>query len=215
MAADPQTYSELQASLQNWTDDSTLTATIPEIIALSERRLSRRLNSPEMEALTTLAITDGAASLPSDLLEIRSLFIDYQNRRTQLTAISEADYDQAYASDYTSLPRFYAVSGSSVMVFPLPDLTYGLTLRYKQAIPALSDINTTNWLLTKWPDLYLAHCLLVASDFGYEDARLDWATTKTEQLISEVNDAGRKLRYGSGPLIPRPPVTDIAGRLGR
>jgi len=212
MAADPQTYDELQSAIERWTDDSTLTATIPELIALSERRLSRRLNSPEMEASTTLAITDGTATLPTDALQIRAIFIDYDGRRVPLQVISQADYDRSYNSDVTGRPIYYMVSGASINVLPLPDLTYTLGLRYKQSIPALSETVTTNWLLTKWPDLYLSHCLLTAADYGFEDARLDWNTAKTEQLIKEINQAGSKLRYGDGPLVPTAPVGDFMPR---
>ncbi|WP_420140145.1 phage adaptor protein [Sphingomonas sp.] len=211
MPADPSTYSGLQASIIAWMDDSsdTFIARVPELIALSERRLSRKLNSPEMEASTTLALTDGATVLPSDLMEIRNVYIEYDNYRSKLKQETLEDFNFGYNTTETGRPYAFSLSGGNMNVRPLPDQTYAITMTYKQFLPALSDDNPTNWLLSKWPDLYLAHALLTAVDFGFETERLDWATNKAETLIAEVNDAGQKMKWGAGPLVPCPPVRDV------
>lgn len=202
------TYAGLQSAVLRWMDDPTIADEVPELITLSEKRLSRRLNTPEMEASTTLSLTDGSVALPDDLMALRAVFIDYQGVRNELQVRSEADFNAAYQTDYTGRPSTYTVSGLNLMVSPLPDLVYPVSVTYKQFLPALSDANPTNWLLTKHPDLYLAHVLLTAVDYGYETDRTDWAVSKVENLLVEVNEAGRKIRYGDGPLTARAPVGD-------
>lgn len=209
MAGVPTTYAGLQDSLLAWMDDTTLGDRVQEIIGLTERRLSRKLNTPEMETSTPLAIVNGVATLPSDFMEMRGAYIDYQNLRTDLTLLSPSDFSLHYASDNTGRPSHFSISGDSLMVRPMPDLTYSITLTYKQRLPALSDGNPTNWLLTKWPDLYVAGCLVTAAAYGFEDQRLALLSSNAEALIEEINDAGQKARHTAGPLVMRAPVGDF------
>lgn len=214
MAGVPTTYAELQTSLQGWMDDASpqLVAAIPEIIGVTERRLSRKLNTPEMEASTSLAIVDGVATLPDDFMEMRSAYIAYQNYRTPLNSLSAADFNQGYASDYQGRPQYFTISGSNMMLRPMPDLTYAITLTYKQFLPFLSDANPTNWLLAKWPDLVIASCIVTASAYGFEDQRLPLVSSNAEALLDEVNRAGDKARHTAGPLVMRAPVGDFRPR---
>jgi hypothetical protein len=69
--AEPQTYSELQACLLAWLDNNDANVNPTEVIGLAERRLSRLLNVPEMEATTTLLST-APITLPADFREVRS-----------------------------------------------------------------------------------------------------------------------------------------------
>jgi hypothetical protein len=185
---------------------------IPEIIGVTERRLSRKLNTPEMEASTSLAIVDGAAVLPVDFMEMRAAYIDYQNFRTPLNAMSVADFNQGFASDSLGRPAYFAISGQNMMVRPIPDLTYAITLVYKQMLPYLSDDSPRNWLLTKWPDLYTAACIVTASAYGFEDERLPLVSSNAEALLDEVNMSGDKARHSQGPLVMRAPVSDFVRR---
>ena len=55
--------------------------------------------------------------------------------------------------------------------FPSPDGSYGVELLYYQRVPALSDSNTTNWLLTEAPDVYLYGSLVHSAPYLADDAR--------------------------------------------
>ncbi|MNN98291.1 hypothetical protein D3C81_2176490 [compost metagenome] len=64
---------------------------------------------------------------------------------------------------------------------------YSLELTYRQRIPTLSVSNTTNWLLTNWPNAYLYASLLAATPFIMNDARLPvWGQLYT-QAIEGIN----------------------------
>ncbi len=204
MAGSPTNYAELQASVLAWMDDTTIADRIPEIIGLSETRLSRRLNTPDMEASTVLGVTNGAATLPDDLMAIRSAYVDYGGYRTPLLAVPQDDFNQGFQPADTSRPSRYTVSGNRLLLRPYPDLSYGIALTYKTRLPALSDANPTNWLLTQAPDLYLFHTLLMAEAYGWNDARLGLIGSTVEDFINEVNRTGSKKRYGDGPLVARP-----------
>jgi hypothetical protein len=68
---------------------------------------------------------------------------------------------------YTSSgqPRFFCLAGTSFRFAPVPDATYSSTLTYYAKVPALSAVATTNWLLTRRPDIYLAACRFYAYDY--------------------------------------------------
>jgi hypothetical protein len=116
-----------------------------------------------------------------------------------------------YPSNRVGQPQAYAISGSSLLIAPAPDSAYAIRLTYKQAIPALSDANPTNWLLTRHPDLYVAASLAMAEFRGWNDARLPMLKAWYDELIEEVNEAGWRTRHASGPLRMRATVTDGFG----
>ena len=74
---------------------------------------------------------------------------------------------------------------------------------YWQKIPALTDLAPTNWLLTKYPDLYLYASLANAEPWLKNDPRVQlWANAaqaaKDEIEAHDVHD-----RYSGGPLRSR------------
>lgn len=204
MPGSPTNYTELQASVLAWMDDATLADRIPEIIGLSETRLSRRLNTPDMEASATLQINTGIATLPDNLMAIRAAYVDYDGYRTPISAVSQEDFNLGFQPSDASRPTRYAVIGDQMMLRPYPDRDYSISLTYKSRLPALSSANPTNWLLAQAPDLYLFHTLLMAEAYGWNDARLGLIGGTVEDFINEVNRAGSKRRYGDGPLVARP-----------
>jgi hypothetical protein len=80
MMAEPQTYAELQSCLLAWLDDSAANINPTECIGLAERRLSRLLNVPEMEATTTLDASVAMIDLPADFREVRECTLDVSPR---------------------------------------------------------------------------------------------------------------------------------------
>jgi hypothetical protein len=208
--AEPQDYAALQACLRAWLDDTDANINPAECIGLAERRLSRLLNAPEMEAITTLEASPAAIELPQDFREMRECTLDIAPR-VALEPTALATLRLLYPASRVGQPQVYAISGSSLLVAPSPDAAYRLRLVYKQAIPALSDASPTNWLLTKHPDLYVAASLAMAEFRGWNDARLPMLKAWYDELIEEVNEAGRRARHASGPIRMRATVTDGSG----
>jgi len=199
--ASPASYSELQSAIIAWLDDPTFTRA-GEMISLAEARLSRKLNTPEMEKTATIPLVNGAFALPADLMAIRAAYIDTAEGRYPLTELSEADYNLIFNPQRTGIPVNYYISGGTFTVGPLPDLAYSVKLSYKAFLPALSDTNPTNWLLTQAPDLYLSSAIARSELFGWNDGRAAAFGAQEDALLKEVNQQGAKKRYGDGPLVP-------------
>lgn len=181
-------YASLKATVSTWLHRSDLDAMIPDFIVLAEAKLSADIDARNMEARTTLTTTAGNAyiSIPSDLLEMRRLLL--QSSPTQ--TLKYATPDQI-ASDYplgtTGKPLVFAVIGNELQLAPVPDAEYTIELTYRQRVPSLSDANTTNWLLTNWPNAYLYATLCAAQPYIVNDARLVTFQALYKESVDGIN----------------------------
>jgi len=182
------TYAELQSSIGSWLHRSDLAAQIPDFIALAESRLSADLDARPMESRATLVCTAGNAyaALPADLLELRRLSV----LTDPVRLLQYATPDQIAADFPTALsgcPMVFAVIGQEMQLAPLPDSDYTLELSYRQRIPALSDANPANWLLTGFPAAYLYGALCAAQPFVMDDERAATFERLYAQAVSSIN----------------------------
>lgn len=181
-------YASLQASVANWLHRSDLAEMIPDFIALAEAKLCSDVDSRSMESRTTLTASaaNGYLTLPVDMLEMRRLkIIDSCNTILQYRTPDEID--QEYPNNRSDRPAVFAVVGGTLQVAPIPDTDYTLELVYLQRIPALSNSNTTNWLLTTWPNAYLYGALCAAQPYIVNDARLPTFQALYKEAVEGIN----------------------------
>jgi hypothetical protein len=182
------TYAELQASVASWLNRSDLTANIPDFITLAEAQMSTDLKTRSMEAKVTLATVAGTktVALPTDMLEMRRLqVVGTYNQPLSYRSPDELSID--YASNMSAQPIVFTVVGGNIELAPIPDGVYSLELTYQQRIPALSVSNTTNWLLTNWPNAYLYASLIASAPFIMNDARLSTWAQLYQQAVEGIN----------------------------
>lgn len=165
-------YASLKTAIANWLHRTDLTATIPEFVANAEAILNSRLKARAMETRSTLATVANTAylTLPTDMLEARRLTNTTDSSVYSLKYVTPDDLARLYpyAAGYGK-PIVWTVIGGQIQMGPTPDGVYSLELTYLQRVPALSDSNTTNWLLTNSPNVYLYGALSEASIFIRDD----------------------------------------------
>jgi hypothetical protein len=211
--AEPQTYAELQATLLAWLEEDAATINPTECIGLAEARFNRVLDTPDMEATTALDASATSIALPADYYEVRGLFLNGRST-LPLEALTLNALKALYPDNLSGVPIAYAVDGPNIVLGPLPNASCTLTLKYKQKIQSLSDANPTNWLLTKHPDLYVAASLAMAEFRGWNDARLPMLKGWYDEILGEINDAGKKAKIASGPLRMRATITETGRTIG-
>jgi hypothetical protein len=197
------TYSELQAAVQNWLhrSDSGLTNRVPEFIALCEAKYNRKLRISPMESRNaSFTVSAQYATLPTDFLEVRSIQITGDTGR-QLEYLTPNDMRARYRDSNTNVPKYYTVIAGSFEFAPVPNGTYNAELIYFAPIAALSNSNTTNWMLTNNPDIYLYGALMEAAPFMKNPDLQTWAALFTAAM-KDVQDADNRSDYG-GPLMMR------------
>lgn len=93
--------------------------------------------------------------------------------------------------------------GSEIELAPTPDANYTIEMVYRQNIPALAS-NTTNWLLTAAPDLYLYGTLLETAPYLKEDERIQTWALGLKTALDSLNTANITAAFNASPLTMRP-----------
>jgi hypothetical protein len=143
-------------------------------------------------------------AVPSDFLETKSLKLTSTNPQTPLEFLSIDALDNK-ASEYTGSgkPRFFGVVGGQFRIVPTPDATYTTELTYYAKLSKLSTSNTTNWLLTSNPDIYLYGALLQAAPYLQDDARIQTWATLYERALNDSQTADDRSASSGGALLTR------------
>jgi len=199
------TYTELLAAGANWLARDDLTSRIPEFVTLCEAKLNRLLFVPQMETRSTSAVdtTDDEPefiSLPSDFQTMRRVRLSGVTGKPRLSFMTQTQLDDyRYSIDnVTDQPVYFTIMGSEMELAPTPNEDYALEMVYRKNIPALAS-NSTNWLLTLAPDIYLYGTLLEAMPFIKDDARVSLWASAFSTVLDDLNNLGFKQSFDSGP----------------
>ncbi len=192
-------YSDLQTSIGNWLKDTTLSSVIPDFVVLAEARFNREIRTPEMEAVASSSVSTESFALPTGFLEMRSIWTD-ANPDIALDYFPPHQFKQLVASDETGSPRAYTIIGEAIYLAPVPTTGTTVYVSYYQKIPALAS-NSTNWLLTSHPDIYLAGSLAAGEAFGWNDERIGLWNSTVADAIATLNDQGIRKRIGANPMM--------------
>lgn len=174
------TRSELITDIGNYMHRDDLTGIIPTFIRMVEANLNKHLRVAQMMTQATLTLTPGTdtEALPSDFLEARSLILQgAADNNLVLNYQTPRVLEMRSNSTQTGKPDNYTIIGEDLKFAPSPDSAYDVELEYFAEIPALTSGNTTNWLLTDAPDIYLYGCLLQGAAYVRDRNILDtWRT---------------------------------------
>jgi len=198
------TYSELKTSVADFLNRDDLTSVIADFIALGEAQMNRDIRHYSMIKRSVAEIDTRYSSLPTDFLEPIRLHIDdsYQTR-LELTSLDDMLQLRNNTANATGKPQYYAIVGDSIEVYPTPDADYNTELMYYAKIDALSDSNTSNWVLSSHPDAYLYGSLMQSAPYLKDDNRLTVWASLYAGIISSINRQSERTKYGGSGLRKR------------
>ncbi len=182
-------YSTLKAAIPAWTHRADLTAYLDDFIDFTEARLNRVLRVSQQETRATTTASTEYLALPADLLAIRNIQLNTTPVQ-ELLFVSPMEMDRL-ADGGTDLVR-YTIVGDEIQLNATSSTS--IEIAYYAKISALSDANTSNWLLESHPEVYLYGCLAEAFAYAMDDANeLKYRTLFTEAVegIKRLN-ADRK-----------------------
>lgn len=186
-------------ALANWTDlnaaiisfmmdRSDLATPAPDFIALAESVIWYGLvpaispvRTREMETVGTVTLTNGVGTVPTDYLQYRRSASTVNPRRS-LSYVTPDVYDARYPSGVAGPGNDFTIIGSSIYTGPHVSTSFELT--YYARAAALTVSAPTNWLMTKWPDVYLRGALMQAAEWLKNDGEL---TKQTQLLAAAIN----------------------------
>lgn len=205
-------YTSLQTAVTEYLardQDTFLIARIPTFIQLTEAKLNRDLFVRQMEQRST-ALIDTTESepefiaLPADFQSMRRIRLSSVTGKPRLEFMSGSQMDdyRAIIGDSQDQPKFFTIFGSEIELCPQPDSDYTVEMVYRQNIPSLAT-NSTNWMLTLAPDIYLYGALLESAPYIKEDGRIQtWGLGFTTAL-SDLNNLGLTSTFNAGPMTVR------------
>lgn len=196
VAAPITNYDTLQTAIAGYLNREDITTEITTFIQLAHAKFNRSLRTRDMHVRAEASTDDEFIALPTDYLQDYSLQIVQGNVWSPpLKFVGQDEAASMRAALVTNTPRYYAIFGDNFEMLPTPNATTDYVLRYYGQIPALSVANSTNWLITKSPDLYLYSSLLEAAPFLKNDERLQmWASVRQSLLDDIALESERSVR---------------------
>lgn len=206
-------YASLQTAITEYLardQDTTLIARIPTFVQLFEAKANRELFVRQMEERSTTTVDTSSdepefISLPDDFQSMRRIRLSSVSGKPHLDFKSGVQLDEfrTFSADVAGRPIYFTIIGSELELAPTPDQDYTIEMVYRKNIPALSASNTTNWLLTLAPDLYLYGALLETAPYMKEDERIQTWALGLKTALDSLNGLGMTSAFNAGPMSMR------------
>lgn len=200
-------YTGLKTSIGDWLHRSDISASagvVDDFIDMAEAEFNATLRTRSMEAQTDIVMSAGYILHPTDWLGWKRLSI--MDSGIPLDAQpAPNEYLDIVGPNSTGQPWYYAVKGSKT--YFNRNSSYTIRSWYYQTITALSASNTTNWLLTKYPQAYLYGTLLQATAYAEKDDRLQiWKVAYDDAIQKVISDSIKSLHGAQTPVMRAPRV---------
>lgn len=189
-------YASLKANVADFLNRSDLTTAISTFVQLAERKFMRDRRYRKLTALSA-SIADDSYDMPSDFHSVESWYHDGSTYFGPILVVGAEQLGHLKAQyGQTGVPAYAAVVDGVARFAPEPDDTYATEMMYWRIPTALSDSNTTNWLLTSHPDIYLYGALLEAEPYLKNDARIMVWRDALERAAEELHLATAQAQTG-------------------
>jgi hypothetical protein len=201
-------YAALQTAVSDWAarSDTATVAAVPSLIDMATAMFNHGqqqmvpLRTREMLTSATLTPTNGVVTLPADYLQFRSVVSNASFIR-DLEYVAPDFANVQFADGAAGLSTSFTIVGNSLNVYPISGSD--VLLSYYQKIPDLSGSNTSNWLLAKFPNIYLHASLLQLAMYVKDDNLFQRSAAlitsmidglMTEELMANYARTGTRMR---------------------
>lgn len=189
-------YTDLITVAKSFTHRTDLDGEFPGLIALAEAEFNRRIRTREMEIRAVSTVDEQYFAQPQDFLELRNVQLN-TTPQVSLRYLAPQDIDLQYGAR-VGKPEAFTFIADQFQLAPIPDGEYEIEIAYYQRIPSLSEAEPTNWLMTSYPDIYLAAVMAQVGWFIQDDNMRNAWTQKLEVSLNSLAAQDRKSRFG-GP----------------
>jgi hypothetical protein len=204
------TYAELLDSVKNYSDTDKNPAweeALPGFVALTEAKVRKRLRIGQQERVAQVTTVTGQYSYAPPpraqnlrLIEYRpppdaegnlGSFVTLRYVAPDVMSDMKAGWSGGGPSKYTLMDEHIELLGG-------PETSGALRILYFEGILPLSDSNQANWLLTDYPDVYLAGCLVESFMFQRNPENIGlWSQVFLKEM--QVLEIADKSDRWSGP----------------
>jgi hypothetical protein len=189
------TYGQLKSAIQSWMLDlSDVGSNVDDCITLGHAYIFTKLRVRKMVTRVTLTPTGGEYTLPTDFVQARRV-TELTSPRRPLEYITPKAAEYLYPTRQSGLGFHFTTEGDKLLVFPYAGSD--VELSYYAEAPAMSEEGDSNWLLLKFPALYLAAGQMYAADFLKEDGEVTKQATIADTYIDLLNSQHLAEEYQS------------------
>lgn len=195
------TRADLDTEINNWLNRTDLSSRYDRFIALLEADLRGKLYHRRslVRATTNLIAGDEYLLLPPDFSKAHIFYLSSNDRRWQLNYLTQSQMLSRYPTKIDGDPFVFSIVGNEIWLFPTPLTSMVLEMNYFQTVPSLNT-NTTNWLLSGYPDVYFYGMLAIAHKaVRNNNEAIQYQTIYDNALSTVLNDDIESSRDG-GPL---------------
>jgi hypothetical protein len=125
--------------------------------------------------------------------------VELASIRRPLTYITEEQADELYPTRESNLADRYIIVGSSLTALPLS--ANDIELTYYQAVPTLTSLATTNWLMTALPNIPLRASLFMAAEWIKDTEETLKQAAMLSALISSKNKADNRAKMRNAAVV--------------
>lgn len=188
-------YGQLKTAIQDWMLSlSDVGGSAEDFVAFAHSYIFTKLRVRKMITRVTLTSTGNEFTLPADFLQAKRV-TELASPRRPLEYITPKAAEYLYPSRQSGLGIHFTTEGDKLIVFPYT--ANSIELSYYAEAPALVNEGDTNWLLTKFPAMYLAAGQMYAADFLKEDGEVTKQATIVDTYIELLNNQHTAEEYSS------------------
>lgn len=193
-------YANLKTQISDWTHRTDLAAYLDTFIDLTEAEINNKLRMSEMEDRATTTATSEYIPLPGGFLEMRNIQLNTSPVRT-------LEYRTPYEMDrlnqaQSGNPTRYTIIGDEIQLYPVP-ASAEVEITYYKSITPIDGTTTTNFVLNRFPMVYLHGCLKHAYLYARDAEGAQFHGGEFDRLINELNLQSKKRKFGGAPLSVR------------
>ena len=186
-------YTELKTAVADWLHHTGITGKDADFITMAESRINRELRLREMEDESDLTISASSrvAALPTGFLEALDIYM-LRSGGTDRHKLVKCASDELPVSTVTGEPEYWSVDDEVLFNRPFDVDTYTVTMRFYKAWDIATD--TTNWLLTNHPDVYLWSALMEGCLYLRDEQRYSLYESRYMKASRALQNQSRRNR---------------------
>lgn len=189
-------YSDLKSKIAGFLARSGLDAEIADAISFFEAEYNASEDNYFAESAYTFDTVAGTAlvALPADFNEPVSLSIASRGgvKFVSLSALNDM------ASPVQGQPTYAALyPGDRLKLSVTPDAVYAMELIYEANLASLTDAAPINWMLKKYPNVYLYGSLKYLLEYLQDGVRADRITAAYAGFLNGINSKKASKKLGA------------------
>lgn len=192
-------YANLKAAIENFSHRTDISEVIDDFIDLAENTIDKglRMRSNESRERATAGTTDRYLALPDRFIAMRRMDLINGSVTKELFYRSP---EALQVSDTSGEPIHFTIT-NQIEFDRTPASAYTIEMVLYKGLNPLSSTNTSNDVLTNYPDLYLYGALYHLNNWSGDTEEMSKYLSLFNSALQSANYQENSGRFGSAPVV--------------